>query len=48
MEEYEKHEDSVYSCAWSIADPWLFASLSHDGRLVLNKISRDIKYSIIL
>jgi len=48
VEEYEKHEDSVYSCAWSIADPWLFASLSHDGRLVLNKISRDIKYSIIL
>lgn len=48
LEEYDKHEDSVYSVAWSTADPWLFASLSNDGRLVLNKVSKEIKFSIIL
>ncbi|XDV42611.1 hypothetical protein PO909_011240 [Leuciscus waleckii] len=30
---YEEHEDSVYAVEWSAADPWLFASLSYDGRL---------------
>ena len=48
LEEYDKHEDSVYSVAWSNVDPWLFASLSNDGRLVLNKVSKEIKFSIIL
>ena len=48
LEEYDKHEDSVYSVAWSTVDPWLFASLSNDGRLVLNKVSKEIKFNIIL
>uniref|UniRef100_G1NTK5 EARP and GARP complex-interacting protein 1 n=1 Tax=Myotis lucifugus TaxID=59463 RepID=G1NTK5_MYOLU len=34
---YEEHEDSVYAVDWSSADPWLFASLSYDGRLVINR-----------
>jgi WD40 repeat protein len=34
---YDEHEDSVYGLAWSAADPWLFASLSYDGRVVANK-----------
>ncbi|KAG9336180.1 hypothetical protein JZ751_002527 [Albula glossodonta] len=34
---YEEHEDSVYAVEWSSADPWLFASLSYDGRLVINR-----------
>lgn len=34
---YEEHEDSVYGLAWSAVDPWLFASLSYDGRVVINK-----------
>lgn len=34
---YDEHEDSVYGLAWSVADPWLVASLSYDGRVVVNK-----------
>ncbi|KAL1469436.1 hypothetical protein MTO96_025045 [Rhipicephalus appendiculatus] len=45
---YEEHEDSVYAVHWSTADPWLFASLSYDGRLVLNRVPRTEKYRILL
>uniref|UniRef100_A0A915KLN6 Uncharacterized protein n=1 Tax=Romanomermis culicivorax TaxID=13658 RepID=A0A915KLN6_ROMCU len=38
---YEEHEDSVYCCEWSITDPWLFASLSYDGRVIINKVLRN-------
>lgn len=45
---YEEHEDSVYAVEWSAADPWLFASLSYDGRLVINRVPRALKYHILL
>ncbi|KAL4236005.1 Protein tssc1 [Mactra antiquata] len=45
---YEEHEDSVYTVDWSAADPWVFASLSYDGRLVINRVPRAEKYKILL
>eukprot|EP00050_Salpingoeca_kvevrii_P018129 m.71069 g.71069 ORF g.71069 m.71069 type:complete len:421 (+) comp7915_c0_seq2:99-1361(+) len=45
---YDLHEDSVYSVEWSCADPWIFASLSYDGRLVINRVPRNIKFNILL
>lgn len=45
---YEEHEDSVYAAEWSSTDPWLFASLSYDGRLVINRVPRAEKYKILL
>ncbi|XP_029794441.1 EARP and GARP complex-interacting protein 1-like [Suricata suricatta] len=45
---YDEHEDSVYAVDWSSADPWLFASLSYDGRLVINRVPRALKYHILL
>jgi len=39
---------SVYSAEWSSADPWIFASLSYDGRLVVNHVPRDTKFSLLL
>ncbi len=45
---YEEHEDSVYAVEWSTADPWVFASLSFDGRLVINRVPRATKYRILL
>ncbi|CAE1304703.1 EIPR1 [Acanthosepion pharaonis] len=45
---YEEHEDSVYQVDWSTADPWIFASLSYDGRLVINRVPRTEKYKILL
>lgn len=38
---FQDHEDSVYSICWSWADgenPWLFASASYDGRVIVNKV----------
>eukprot|EP00732_Lithocolla_globosa_P001263 Lithocolla_globosa_v1_NODE_599_length_3623_cov_13.493554.p1 type:complete len:371 gc:universal NODE_599_length_3623_cov_13.493554:2370-3482(+) len=45
---YDQHDDSVYALAWSVADPWIFSSLSYDGRLVINQVPREEKYRIIL
>ena len=45
---YDEHEDSVYAAVWSTADPWINASLSNDGRLVINRVPRQLKYQILL
>ncbi|XP_057365734.1 EARP-interacting protein homolog isoform X1 [Daphnia carinata] len=44
---YEEHEDSVYSVAWSSADSWTFASLSYGGRLLIHRVPRSLKHSIL-
>jgi len=38
---YEEHDDSVYSVAWSAASHWMFASLSYDGRVVINFVPEE-------
>ncbi|XP_049879717.1 EARP and GARP complex-interacting protein 1 [Pectinophora gossypiella] len=48
LQSYEQHEDSVYCCEWSAAEPWTFASLSYDARLVLSRVPRHFKYKILL
>lgn len=45
---YDEHEDSVYGLCWSAVDPWLFASLSYDGRIVVNAVPKKLKYDILL
>ncbi len=45
---YEEHEDSVYATEWSSVEPWIFASLSYDGRLVINKVPKEEKFKILL
>lgn len=40
---YDQHEDSVYCVEWSNVDPWVFASLSYDGRLCISKVPKDVK-----
>ena len=42
-----EHEDSVYTAEWSSADPWTFASLSYDGRLVIGQVPPSVKFSIL-
>lgn len=44
---FEEHEDSVYAAEWSSSDPWTFASLSVDGRLVINKVPKNEKFNIL-
>ncbi|CAF0738867.1 unnamed protein product [Didymodactylos carnosus] len=45
---YEEHEESVYLAEWSSNDPWLLASLSYDGRLILNRVPKNEKFKILL
>lgn len=45
---FDQHEDSVYSVEWSSADPWVLASLSYDGRLLINRVPKTEKYKILL
>ena len=45
---YDEHEDSVYSVAWSACDPWIFASLSYDGRVAVRNVPSEDKYRILL
>ena len=44
---FDDHEESVYSVAWSPSDPWTFASLSYDGRMVVNQVPRSVKFKIL-
>ncbi|XKL69282.1 hypothetical protein PGB90_007051 [Kerria lacca] len=45
---FDQHEDSVYCVEWSSADPWILASLSYDGRLLINRVPKVEKYKILL
>lgn len=44
LNSYADHEDSIYSIAWSSnpANPWLFASVSYDGRVIVNRIPEEV------
>lgn len=44
----DQHEDSVYAVAWSAADAWIYASLSSDGRVMINHVPSTEKYKILL
>ena len=45
---FEDHEQSVFAAAWSAADAWIFASLSLDGKVVINHVPPAEKYKILL
>ncbi|KAF5740937.1 WD repeat-containing protein DWA2-like isoform X2 [Tripterygium wilfordii] len=38
LNSYNGYEDSVYGLAWSLREPWIFASLSYDGRVVVESV----------
>jgi len=42
------HEEAVYGVEWSTVDPWVFASLSYDGRVVINRVPSSLKYKILI
>lgn len=45
---FDEHEDSCYGVAWSATDPWVFASASYDGRVLVHQVPRNIRYRIAL
>lgn len=48
IKSYNDHEDSIYAMAWSAFDAWVFASVSYDGRVVVNQVPPAEKYKILL
>ena len=40
--------DSVYSLAWSAADPWVYAALCYDGTVAVRSVPSKEKYKILL
>jgi hypothetical protein len=40
--------DSVYSLAWSAADPWVYAALCYDGTVAVRNVPSKEKYKILL
>jgi WD40 repeat protein len=40
--------DSVYSLAWSAADPWVYAALCYDGTVAIRSVPSKEKYKILL
>jgi WD40 repeat protein len=45
---FSEHEESVYAVSWSLSDAWTFASVSFDGRMVINHVPSAEKYKILL
>ena len=45
---FDDHEQSVFAASWSAADAWIFASLSLDGKAVINHVPPAEKYKILL
>lgn len=42
------HTDSIYCVEWSGNDPFIFASLSYDGRFIIHHVRQDEKYKLLL
>ncbi|CAH9107014.1 unnamed protein product [Cuscuta europaea] len=43
LNSFSDYEDSVYGLAWSYREPWMFASLSYDGRVVVESIKPHLQ-----
>ena len=48
VESFDHHDEAAVAVAWSSADAWIFASLSRDGRVLLNHVPSAEKYKILL
>jgi WD40 repeat protein len=47
LERIDEHEDSVYACSWSSLNPWVFASVSVDGRLLVHAVPEQEKMRLL-
>ncbi|OQR76351.1 protein TSSC1-like [Tropilaelaps mercedesae] len=47
LETFDDHEDSIYCTEWAPCDPFIFASISYDGRLVINRVPKEEKFRIL-
>lgn len=43
---YDEHDDSIYSAEWA-SDPWIFATLGFESRLIISKVPKAEKFNIL-
>lgn len=43
---YDEHDDSIYGAEW-ISDPWIFATIGFESRLIINKVPKEEKFNIL-
>ncbi|CAJ0574408.1 unnamed protein product, partial [Mesorhabditis spiculigera] len=48
LDRINEHEDTVSAVEWSSADPWIYASLSYDGRVVINRVAHALKKGAVV
>lgn len=46
--DYNEFDESVFSVDWCEKDQWLFAAVSCNGTIHLNKIPEDIKFKVLI
>jgi hypothetical protein len=44
----DDHDDSVYAAAWSVSNAWVYASVSHSGKVVVAQVPSAEKYRVLL
>jgi len=43
-----RHDDSVYSAAWAVISPWVFASVSYKGQVNVCQLPSEVVESILM
>ncbi|KAK9511825.1 hypothetical protein O3M35_000413 [Rhynocoris fuscipes] len=43
LHDFTTSDDSVYTVEWSAVDPWTFAFLSYDGRLIIHRVPKEFQ-----
>ena len=48
ISKFDENVDSVYAADWSTVDPWTFASVSFDGRVMIDQVPKETKFKVLL
>eukprot|EP01006_Ploeotia_vitrea_P014192 TRINITY_DN3798_c0_g1_i1.p1 TRINITY_DN3798_c0_g1~~TRINITY_DN3798_c0_g1_i1.p1 ORF type:complete len:360 (+),score=9.43 TRINITY_DN3798_c0_g1_i1:47-1126(+) len=48
IKQLNEYEDSVYSVSWSGKNPWVFASVSYNGKVLVYQVPEERKVKILL
>lgn len=43
----DEHEESVYGAAWSRKSPWIYATVSYDGKVLIHTVPQSEKDRIL-
>jgi WD40 repeat protein len=48
LKRHAEFDDSVYCCAWSAAEAWVYANVSYSGKVSVSQVPSEEKYKILL